>query len=84
MSASVPATMQVIEAAGFGLDRLRLVERPVPEPKSGETLVRLSAATLNYRDVAILKGSYKAGLQFESHSFPILMHAAPSWDSART
>jgi len=49
MSGAVPKTMRVVEAAGLAIDRLKLVERPVPEPRRGEILVRLAAATLNYR-----------------------------------
>lgn len=33
-------------------------ERPVPEPKSGEVLVKLHAAALNHRDVWVQKGLY--------------------------
>ena len=57
------ATMRAVEAGGFGLDALRLVERPMPRPGPGEILVRVKAATLNYRDLAILKGSYKPDLK---------------------
>ena len=63
MSEDSKATMRAIEAGGFGLDKLRLVERPVPRPGPGEILVRVKAATLNYRDLAILKGSYKPDLK---------------------
>jgi NADPH:quinone reductase-like Zn-dependent oxidoreductase len=62
--------MRVIEATGFGIDKLAMVERPVPEPGPGQVLVRLSAATLNYRDFAILSGRYRAGLQFERPYVP--------------
>jgi NADPH:quinone reductase-like Zn-dependent oxidoreductase len=55
--------MRAIAAEGFGLDKLRLVERPVPRPGPSEILVRVKAATLNYRDLAILKGSYKPDLK---------------------
>lgn len=51
--------MRAVEAEGFGIDRLRLVERLVPSILPGEILVRIEAATLNYRDLAILEGSYK-------------------------
>lgn len=57
------ATMRAVEAGGFGRDTLSLVERPVPRPGPGEILVRVRAATLNYRDLAILGGSYKPDLK---------------------
>jgi NADPH:quinone reductase-like Zn-dependent oxidoreductase len=55
----LPQVMKAIEAPGFGLDRLRLVERPVPVPGPDDILIRLTAATLNYRDLAMVKGTYK-------------------------
>jgi len=56
---AIPATMRAVEASGFGLDKLALVEKPVPVPQRGEILVQIKAATLNYRDLAILQGTYK-------------------------
>jgi NADPH:quinone reductase-like Zn-dependent oxidoreductase len=70
MAADIPKTMRVVEAAGLAIDRLRLVERPVPEPRCGEILIRLAAATLNYRDVAILTGRYRPGLQLDRPFIP--------------
>jgi NADPH:quinone reductase-like Zn-dependent oxidoreductase len=54
--------MRVIEATSFAIDSLRLAERPVPSPRRGEILVRLRAATLNYRDLAVLSGAYRPDL----------------------
>ena len=68
--ANILMTMQAIEAPEFGVDKLRVVERPVPEPSRGEILIRLSAATLNYRDLAVLKGSYKPGMRIERPYIP--------------
>jgi len=62
--------MRAVEAAEFGLNKLRIVERPVPEPMRGEILIRVSAATLNYRDLAILKGIYRPGFQLEQPYVP--------------
>jgi NADPH:quinone reductase-like Zn-dependent oxidoreductase len=43
---------------GFGLDALRLTERPDPQPGRGEVLVRIKAVSLNYRDLLVVKGAY--------------------------
>jgi NADPH:quinone reductase-like Zn-dependent oxidoreductase len=42
----------------FGLDALTLGERPQPQPGANEVLVRLKAASLNYRDLMVVKGQY--------------------------
>ena len=55
-------TMRAIEATGFSIDALRLGERPVPSPRRGEILVRIRAASLNYRDLAILVHRYLPNL----------------------
>jgi NADPH:quinone reductase-like Zn-dependent oxidoreductase len=47
-----------IQTEGEGLDRLRQVERSDPRPGKGEVLVRLRAASLNYRDQIMVKGGY--------------------------
>jgi len=43
---------------GFGLDRLRLVDRPLPDPGPGQIRVRLRAASLNFRDLLMIRGRY--------------------------
>ncbi|MDQ2696761.1 MAG: NAD(P)-dependent alcohol dehydrogenase, partial [Pseudomonadota bacterium] len=35
---------------GFGLDNLKLIQRPDPAPGPGQVLVRVRACALNYRD----------------------------------
>jgi NADPH:quinone reductase-like Zn-dependent oxidoreductase len=47
-----------------GIDGLALVDKPVPEPAEGEVLVRLKAATLNYRDLITVKGGYGSRQKF--------------------
>ena len=47
-----------------GIDGLALVEKPVPEPGEGEVLVRLKAATLNYRDLLTVRGGYGSRQKF--------------------
>lgn len=45
-----------------GIDSLSLVERPEPRPGPGHVLVRVRAASLNYRDLLIIKGLYGRNL----------------------
>jgi NADPH:quinone reductase-like Zn-dependent oxidoreductase len=42
----------------WGLENLVPGERPVPEPGPREVLLRLSAASLNYRDLVVVQGNY--------------------------
>ena len=44
-----------------GIDGLALSERPSPQPDHGEVLVRVRAASLNYRDLNVARGSYGRG-----------------------
>lgn len=47
---------QAVLQSGKGIDTLEIREKPKPQPGPGEALVRLHAATLNYRDVIMAKG----------------------------
>lgn len=51
-------TMRTIEARDFSIDALEFVQRPVPQVRRGEIMVRVKAASLNYRDLAILEQKY--------------------------
>jgi NADPH:quinone reductase-like Zn-dependent oxidoreductase len=42
----------------FGLDQLRVAERPDPAPGPREALVRVRAASINYRDLLVVEGKY--------------------------
>jgi len=56
--------MRVFEIRdGFGLDALTLAERPRPEPGPGQVLIKLRAASLNYRDLMLVKGQYNPKLK---------------------
>lgn len=44
---------------GFGLDHVRLEDRPVPSPGPGEALIRLKAVSLNARDIGVINGFYE-------------------------
>ena len=59
---STNRTMRVMEATDFSIEALKAAERPVPVPRLGEILVRIRAASLNYRDLAILAERYMASL----------------------
>jgi NADPH:quinone reductase-like Zn-dependent oxidoreductase len=47
----------------FGLEHLAVGDRPDPTPGPGQVLVRVRAASLNYRDLLIAKGIYNPKLQ---------------------
>lgn len=47
---------QAIVQSGKGIETLAVGEAPIPSPRPGEALVRLHAATLNFRDVIVAKG----------------------------
>jgi NADPH:quinone reductase-like Zn-dependent oxidoreductase len=41
-----------------GLENLRIVERPRPQPQRQQVLIRVKATALNYRDLEIVRGTY--------------------------
>jgi NADPH:quinone reductase-like Zn-dependent oxidoreductase len=49
---------------GFGLENLALLDLPDPTPGPGQVLVRVRAASLNYRDLMVAKGQYNPRLTF--------------------
>jgi NADPH:quinone reductase-like Zn-dependent oxidoreductase len=55
--------MKSFEIQEFGIENLALVERERPRPGAGEVLVRMRAASLNYRDYMIVKGVYNPRLR---------------------
>ncbi|MCZ6799394.1 MAG: NADP-dependent oxidoreductase [Nitrospirae bacterium] len=64
----------VIEVFG-GRDQLKIVERPVPDPKPGEVQIRIKAAGVNPVDWKIRVGLLKDVMP---HVFPIIL----GWDAA--
>ncbi len=42
----------------FGLEHLALVERPTPEPGPGQVRVDVKAASINFRDLMMVRGLY--------------------------
>lgn len=53
----------VIRNPGRGIEAWKLVERPDPEPGPGQVLVRVRAASLNYRDLMAARGLYGGPLK---------------------
>lgn len=54
--------MRVLEIQQFGIENLKLAERETPKPGPYEVLVRLVAASLNYRDLMVAEGQYNPRL----------------------
>jgi len=48
--------MRVIQFNQFGIEHLKTVEILQPEPKHNEALVKITAASLQYLDLMIVKG----------------------------
>lgn len=55
--------MKAFEIQEFGIDKLTLVEREKPVPATGQALVRMLAASLNYRDYMMVGGVYNPRLK---------------------
>ncbi|MGI8789083.1 MAG: zinc-dependent alcohol dehydrogenase family protein [Pyrinomonadaceae bacterium] len=55
--------MKTYEINEFGIENLSLVERDEPQPQSNEVLVKFHAASLNYRDLMMVKGAYNPKLK---------------------
>ncbi|MFO0555848.1 MAG: NAD(P)-dependent alcohol dehydrogenase [Polyangiaceae bacterium] len=51
-------TQAIVVEGGFGLDRLKIIERDEGRPGPGQIAIELRAASLNYRDYLLVTGSY--------------------------
>ena len=49
---------------GFGIENLALEDVPQPKPGPGQVLLKMSAWSLNYRDLLVVRGIYAPKLQF--------------------
>ncbi|KPI40046.1 Zinc-type alcohol dehydrogenase-like protein [Cyphellophora attinorum] len=58
MRTQIPPTMKQWVTDYTGIDTLKQEEAPVPKPGAGEVLVRISAVSLNFRDVEVCMGDY--------------------------
>ncbi|MBK7393003.1 MAG: NAD(P)-dependent alcohol dehydrogenase [Chloracidobacterium sp.] len=61
--------MKAYEVEQFGIDNLRIVERETPRPTAGEVLVKMHAASLNYRDVMVVSGTYNPRMKLPAIPF---------------
>lgn len=61
--------MKAYEIQQFGIDNLSLVEHEIPKPKAGEVLVKFHAASLNYRDIMIISGTYNPRMKLPAVPF---------------
>ena len=50
--------MKAYELEQFGIDSLHMVERETPRPAADEVLIKFHAASLNFRDVMVVNGTY--------------------------
>lgn len=61
--------MKAYEIQQFGIENLSLVERDEPTPQTNEVKVKFHAASLNYRDLWVVKGFYNLKLKMPLVSF---------------
>jgi len=61
--------MNAYEISDFGIDDLHIVEREVPRPAEDEVLIRFHAASLNYRDVMVVSGTYNPRMKLPAVPF---------------
>ena len=57
-----PMKIYEIPAGGRSVDALRRAERPDPKPGPGQIVMRVRAASLNFRDQAVITGNYFGGV----------------------
>ncbi|MGC1548809.1 MAG: NAD(P)-dependent alcohol dehydrogenase [Rhodanobacter sp.] len=55
--------MRTLQLTAFGVENLKLVDLPAPRPGPNEVLVKMEAASLNYRDHMLVSGNLYRGVQ---------------------
>ncbi len=68
-------SMKAVQVTGYGdVDKLDLVDIPIPEPKSNEVLVKVKACAINNTEIWMREGAYgtgkKSGWRPEGVQFP--------------
>ncbi len=61
--------MKAYEINDFGIDKLEITDREMPEPGPNDVLVRLRATSLNYRDVMVVTGTYNPRMKLPAIPF---------------
>jgi NADPH:quinone reductase-like Zn-dependent oxidoreductase len=61
--------MRVYEINEFGIDKLALAERETPQPKPGKVLIKLHAASINFRDLMVVEGTYNPRMKLPAIPF---------------
>lgn len=61
--------MKAYEIKEFGIESLALTERETPRPRANEVLIRFHAASLNYRDVMVVSGTYNPRMKLPAVPF---------------
>ncbi len=61
--------MKTYEIQQFGIENLTLVERDMPQPEPNEVLIKFHAASLNYRDLMIVSGTYNPRMKLPAIPF---------------
>lgn len=61
--------MKAYEIQQFGIDNLALIDREVPRPGPRDVLVKMHAASLNYRDLMVVTGTYNPRMKLPAVPF---------------
>ena len=58
-SGSISMRAYQLPKGGAGIDALLTVDRPMPKPLYRQVLVKVAACSLNFRDLGIVRGTYR-------------------------
>lgn len=61
--------MKSYEISEFGIDNLTRVERDIPEPGRGQVLIKIHAASINFRDIMVVEGTYNPRMKVPAVPF---------------
>ena len=61
--------MKAFEIAQFGIENLNIIDREMPVLVANEVLVKFHAASLNYRDVMVVRGTYNPRMKLPAVPF---------------